>query len=482
MKRFLFLALTLISTAGFAQFSDKVIESKYYQVFFQSDEQEAAVVAQKLDSLFDFYNSYFHFDTSHMTERLKVKLLDSKSAYIDYVSATTTVSDPVSSFLFVQYQDSAKSELIGYKNDNPDFEDTLSHYSFIQFFRNFITNPPLWLEKGFAVYFGKSFYSPVKNAVVYKENLTWLNTLKSYLDADPPALIDLNTLFSMDSAEVSENSDLFYAQSWGLIKFLIENQQAVYNRVIWDSVNKLTRDASKEENEENAKRPFVWLNATRFSKDFYEYITALKTFPQLVDNGIALYEEGKYNEAKIPLIKAITMEDKNYIPYYYLGLIHYNTEDYAMADFYYNSAIQMDGDKAICYYALGVNAFAEQDYEKSIKCLKTAIAYSQEYTERVDKIIENIRTILRLQNRTMDIDAIEPYPVAPAEEEEIAINPEITITSIEEVAPAEPAAEEPETPQTEETVSEPVYPEPTPEEEISRLRLDKDTGEYILLN
>ena len=140
MKRFLFLALTLISTAGFAQFSDKVIESKYYQVFFQSDEQEAAVVAQKLDSLFDFYNSYFHFDTSHMTERLKVKLLDSKSAYIDYVSATTTVSDPVSSFLFVQYQDSAKSELIGYKNDNPDFEDTLSHYSFIQFFRNFITN------------------------------------------------------------------------------------------------------------------------------------------------------------------------------------------------------------------------------------------------------------------------------------------------------------------------------------------------------
>ena len=331
MKRFLFLALTLISTAGFAQFSDKVIESKYYQVFFQSDEQEAAVVAQKLDSLFDFYNSYFHFDTSHMTERLKVKLLDSKSAYIDYVSATTTVSDPVSSFLFVQYQDSTKSELIGYKNDNPDFEDTLSHYSFIQFFRNFITNPPLWLEKGFAVYFGKSFYSPVKNAVVYKENLTWLNTLKSYLDADPPALIDLNTLFSMDSAEVSENSDLFYAQSWGLIKFLIENQQAVYNRVIWDSVNKLTRDASKEENEENAKRPFVWLNATRFSKDFYEYITALKTFPQLVDNGIALYEEGKYNEAKIPLIKAITMEDKNYIPYYYLGLIHYNTEDYSAA-------------------------------------------------------------------------------------------------------------------------------------------------------
>ena len=336
MKRFLFLALTLISTAGFAQFSDKVIESKYYQVFFQSDEQEAAVVAQKLDSLFDFYNSYFHFDTSHMTERLKVKLLDSKSAYIDYVSATTTVSDPVSSFLFVQYQDSTKSELIGYKNDNPDFEDTLSHYSFIQFFRNFITNPPLWLEKGFAVYFGKSFYSPVKNAVVYKENLTWLNTLKSYLDADPPALIDLNTLFSMDSAEVSENSDLFYAQSWGLIKFLIENQQAVYNRVIWDSVNKLTRDASKEENEENAKRPFVWLNATRFSIYFYQYIAALKTFPQLVDNGIALYEEGKYNEAKIPLIKAITMEDKNYIPYYYLGLIHYNTEDYAMADFYYN--------------------------------------------------------------------------------------------------------------------------------------------------
>ena len=481
MKRLLFIFLiTALSVSGFAQFSDKIVESKYYRVFFQENEQEAVLTAQKLDAYFDFYNSYFHFDTSAMPSRLNVKILDSKSAYADYVSASTTVSNPVSSFLFIQYRDASKSELIGYKNNNPDFEDTLSHYSFIQFFRNFITNPPLWLEKGFAVYFGKSFYSPSKSAVIYKENLTWLNTLKSFLDADPPALIDLNTLFSMNTEEVTEDSDLFYAQSWGLVKFLIENPKAVYNRVIWDSINKLSPDASKTQNEENVKRSFAWLDSAEFSKDFYEYITALKTFPQLVDSGIALYEKEKYDEAKMALIKAVTMEDTNYIPYYYLGLIHYNTEDYAMADFYYNSALQMNGDKAICYYALGVNAFAEQDYERSVKYLKTAVACSPEYRERTDKIIDNIRTILRLQNRTMDIEAIEPYQIPTEERKEAApVSPDITVTTTAPEAAEAPVTIEDESP-AEEAIDAPVQPEE--EDEVGRLRLDKDTGEYILIN
>lgn len=511
MKRFLFiLSVIFISTTAFAQFSDKVVESKYYQVYFQENEKEAALIAQKLDAYFNFYNNYFHFDTSIMKNRLKVKILDSKAAYIDYVSTTTAISAPVSSFLFIQYKDASKSELIGYCKDNSEFEDTLSHYSFIQFFRNFITNPPLWIEKGFAVYFGKSFYSSSKNAIVYKENLTWLNTLKSFLDSDPPSLIDLNTLFAMSNEDVLKNSDLFYAQSWGLVKFLIENQQAVYNRVVWDSINKLRPDATKEENEQNAKQAFAWLDSARFSKDFYEYITALKTFPQLVDSGIALYEKEEYSDAKIALIKAIAMEDKNYIPYYYLGLIHYNTEDYAMADFYYNSAIQMNGDKAICYYALGVNAFAEQNYEKSIKCLKTAVTYSKEYQERCDKIIDNIRTILRLQNRTMDIDAIQPYPKTSITEEEVVINPDITIITDESEKTETPdetltEATTEELPvkttpdsntetattshgknsdnKSEESVSDTVKsPANTADEEISQLRLNKDTGEYMPVN
>lgn len=503
MKRFLFLlTVAFLSSAAFAQFSDKVVESKYYRVYFQEDEKEAALIAQKLDAYFEFYNNYFHFDASKMSNRLKVKILNSKTAYVDYVSTATSITEPVSSFLFIQYKDASKSELIGFRKDNPEFEDTLSHYSFIQFFRNFITNPPLWLEKGFAVYFGKSFYSPSKNAIVYKENLTWLNTLKSFLDTETPSLIDLNTLFAMNNEDVVKNSDLFYAQSWGLVKFLIENPQAVYNRVIWDSINKLSSAATKEENEQNAKQAFAWLDSARFSKDFYEYITDLKTFPQLVDSGIALYEKEEYSDAKIALIKAIAMEDKNYIPYYYLGLIYYNTEDYAMADFYYNSAIQMNGDKAICYYALGVNAFAEQNYEKSIQCLKTALRYSGEYEERVGKIIDNIRTILRLQNRSIDIDAIQPYPeTAVTEKEETVIQPNISVTTIEtekteesaataeeipvktdneetekkETAPVEPAdTEETATPAAE-TVETPVKPD---ENEIGRLRLNKDTGEY----
>lgn len=494
MKRFLFILLMAsLSSATFAQFSNRVIESKYYRVYFQNDEKEAATIAQKLDAYFEFYNHYFHFDASKMENRLNVKILDSQENYVDYVSTTTEIESPVSTFLFIQYRDNAKSELIGFQKGNQEFEDTLSHYSFIQFFRNFIAQPPLWLEKGFAVYFGKSFYSATKNEIVYKENLTWLNTLKSFLEGEEPQLIDLNTFFAMDTNAISENSDLFYAQSWGLVKFLIENSNALYNRVIWDSINQLSPEGTKAENEQNVKKTFAWLDSTQFSKNFYEYIIDLKTFPQLVDSGIALYEEEKYNEAKIALIKAIAMEDKNYIPYYYLGLIHYNIEDYAMADFYYNSALQMKGDKAICYYALGVNAFAEQDYEKSIRCLKTAVAISTDYEERANKIIDNIRTILRLQNRKIDIDALQPYPLNESEvvEEESSISSNVKITTLEdeteiveeevvkvkETAPAV-VEEVEEIEEVADTVEAPE--EPNEDIDYDRLRLDKDTGEYIL--
>ena len=59
MKRFLFmLTVAFLSSAAFAQFSDKVVESKYYRVYFQEDEKEAALIAQKLDAYFEFYNNF----------------------------------------------------------------------------------------------------------------------------------------------------------------------------------------------------------------------------------------------------------------------------------------------------------------------------------------------------------------------------------------------------------------------------------------
>ncbi len=477
-KKILVFVLIILSISAFAQFNDKMLTTDYYKLYYQIPEKEAIDISLQLHAFFKTYNSYFHFDTAKVEikevdgkvidNRLKVKILKNKEEFLNYVAPF--IEKPASSFIYIQYKDSSRCELVGYKSDDKTFNQTLVHYSFIQYLRTFVKQPPLWLEKGFAIYFEKSMFDKRDNAIHYVQNLTWLNTLKDYINNDGQKLIPLSEFFFYDKEDLNRyNLDLFYAESWGLISFLLEDENPIYNRVIWDSVNKMKEDNTKVQNENCVVSSFKWIDNEQFSKDFHKYVISLKTFPELVEAGIADYYDEKYTDSKMKLVKAITLNDKNYIPYYYLGLINYNEQDYAMAEFYYNSAIQMNGDKGLCFYALGVNSFAEQDYEKAVKYLKTAIYHNENYSKKANKIFSIIERTMKLQGKELDIESIKGYTVEKVEtkEEKVTIKKEEnTTTEVKEESPKKEQEEKIEVTSSEEKVEKAI--EETPEKKTTK--------------
>lgn len=387
----LFIMLLLILPLAGQETLNKV-ESQYYTIHHPFSEAEGEYLGEKMDSFFLFFNEYFHFNIENSENKLTVKIFPNRSSYSSYL---LEVTDSNSSFVFIQYHNPAKSELIGFVNPNEDFNETLIHYSFIQFLRTYIKNPPLWLEKGFAVYFEKCKYREKRDEIYYKENLTWLNSLKKIMRIDlvgdsTDQIIPMSKLLYMREKEINDNITLFYSQSWGMVSFLLNYPDALYNRIIWDSIRSMDGDADRSQNENSAKKVFDWVNINRYSKDFYNYINTIYTFPELVEKGIELYNANQHQDAKNRFIKAISLEDENFIPYYYLGLVNYNLSDYAMAEFYYNSAIQLDGDKGLCYYALGVNAFAENKLLEASDYLTQAGEIDSIYTQKSSGIMAMI--------------------------------------------------------------------------------------------
>lgn len=451
------LLLAFCISAAAQQQPQITTESRYYTIVHPFSEAEGKYLGTKLDSFLSFFNEYFHFDVDSLESKLNIKIFPDQSGYSAYIMELT---DSSSSFVYIQYHDLARSELVGYVNPDEDFNETLIHYAFIQYLRAFVKNPPLWLEKGFAVYFEKCKFRENREEIYYKENLTWLNSLKKIMRIDvvgdsDDEIIPISKLLFMREADVADNINLFYSQSWGMISFLLNYPDALYNRIIWDSIRSLRPEAGRMENENATKAIFDWVNINRFSKDFYNYVNTLFTFPELVEKGIELYNNSNHEDAKRKFIKAISLEDENFIPYYYLGLVNYHLKDYAMAEFYYNSAIQLDGDKALCYYALGVNAFAENNLTKASDYLTQAGEIDTFYRQKAAGIMAMIEA--RLPSPT---GSTQPAPSGIKEEENNqpeSIQSEVIeveeVQSDEESAPSSPASET--------STEEPLPPEAT---------------------
>ncbi|MDC7124180.1 MAG: tetratricopeptide repeat protein [Spirochaetales bacterium] len=375
-KLILCFLLILPAVFVFSQNTDPVMnvaESDHYRVSSQVSIGQAADTAEQLDAYFDFFNHYFHFDTSNLSEKLNVRLFSNKIDYDNYLSAI--IKEDKESFVFLQYNKPSMNELVGYTSLNSDdYSRYIVHQAFIQFIKTFVPNPPLWMVKGFAIYLEKSVYNEDTSTVQYRENLSWLYSLKKYIDKTETShesrIIPISTFLTVDVNTANTNIDVFYAQSWGLIYFLMNSSNESYNRLIWDSINAVSPDNSREENDlEIMQSAFGWINKTELTRDFNDYFNNLKTFPDMVQEGKELYGAGRYAEAERIFINALSMDDTHPVPYYYLGLINYAGSDYKMADYYYKTAIQMGGKDAITSYALGVNAYADSRYEEAIESL-----------------------------------------------------------------------------------------------------------------
>jgi tetratricopeptide (TPR) repeat protein len=369
-------------------------ESTHYQVYTEVSQEQASEIAARLEAYLELYNNYFHFTLENLPGKFKVRIFSGKNRYDEYLQRI--ISESREDFVYLHYTDLKKSELVGYdKEDTEDFYLSLNHQGFIQFMRAFVANPPLWLREGFAVFFEKSEYDEDYGKVIYKENLSWLPTLKKMIAGESAtAPISMEQLLSMDIEDAREKIQAFYPQAWGVISFFVYSENKDYNRLLWDAISALQDGVSRDTNEENVeKASFKWVDDEILITDFSNYVESKKTFKGLIQDGVTFYSQNQLSEAEQSFIKAQKLREDNYIPYYYLGLINYDRGNYSLAEYYYQTSLDLGAAKGLTYYALGVNAYADNRFEDAKSYLtKTKEADPGNYTQKVNNLMARIES------------------------------------------------------------------------------------------
>jgi tetratricopeptide (TPR) repeat protein len=273
----------------------------------------------------------------------------------------------------------------------------LVHHGYVQYLKSFIKNPPLWLQKGFAVYFEDSVYHSADARAEFKHNYDWVTTIRSLLQEaqeaeGDSALIPVNSLLYLDSEQANENLEAFYAQVWATIEFLAHSEQTRYNRLLWDSISALRPEASQKENEKMVvEQAFSWVPREELAEDYTRFIMEIETFPELVRKGMDLYAAEELGEAEAAFTEALDLRSNHYVPYYYLGLINYDKGDYSMAEYYYHTALDAGGKAPLINYALGVNAYADERLEDARFYLDKSVEAGDGYADRVETLRQKIR-------------------------------------------------------------------------------------------
>ena len=394
------IALILFLSAGtaFGQVPSLFLsESDYFKVYSEISADHADLTAAKMEAFLDLFNSQLRFDLNGLPAKMTVRIFKSKERFNTYIK--TIIDEEKNNFVFLQYSDPAKSELVGYYSETAEYDTALIRHGFLQFLKTFVRNPPLWLQTGFAVYFEKSQFDAENQIAVFKENLSWLPTIKSLIDTavsggstGTNSFLSVNDLLGPGAEVLRTKKDLFYAQTWGLVTFLIGSENKQNNRLLWDSISRLKPALSQRENEDIVKtKVFSWASRTALINDFVSFISSIKTFPDLLRDGVDLYTMGDLTGAESSFIKAVAMQGEHYLPYYYLGLIQYSKKDYSLAEYYYQSALILGANADLIYYALGVNAFADSRYNDAENYLNQAVSLNAaEYTDKTQKLLKRI--------------------------------------------------------------------------------------------
>ena len=365
-------------------------ESAHYRVFSEISEKDSQDTAKTLDALFNFYNSFFHFESAALKTKLKVRILTGKKRYDEYL--TRVLGQTREDFIYLHYADQEKCELVAYAADAPAFQESLNHQAMIQFIRAFIPQPPLWMREGFAIFFEKTTYDPSTAQAVYKENLAWLDTLKGLQEkGGNGGLLGLKEMLGMTVEKAKEKINVFYPQAWGMASFLVNAPDKEYNRILWDSLSALKAEADLEQNVGAVyQKSFKWYDEARLSGDFLQYLAARKSFRTLVQEGIDHYSKNELDRSEESFIGASEIEEDSYIPYYYLGLVNYGRKNYSVAEHYYKQALECGAQPSLVYYALGVNSFAGNRLEDAQTYLKMTKEADAAYKDKADELLKRL--------------------------------------------------------------------------------------------
>lgn len=391
MQKTLLVCLVLLGAlAGLSGQNMYEAETEHYRVLSSVSAEHAQETATAAEALAHLYNQYFRFEMDELPSRMTVRIFADRSDFDRHL--TRIIGETRNEPVYLHFTDHARSELVAYIMD--DFEQyraSLTHQSVIQFLRAFIQNPPLWIREGFAVYFENSYYDDERGEAVFQANTAWLETLQQLVSGSRPVM-PLSTVLSADVATARSQLDTFYPQTWGMITFLTESENRQHNRMLWDAIAALEPQASLAQNVEQIERRVLrWVNTDALVDEFSTFVSEMRSFRQLVEQGIEYYGRGEYEAAEEQFRRAIALRDGNHVPYYYIGLILYGQGSYEEADMYYRVALERGAPEGLVYFALGVNAFAGSMFDDAVQFLERALERDPgAYGDRAEQLIARI--------------------------------------------------------------------------------------------
>jgi len=355
-----------------------------FELFTDFEEDVAVELVGVLLQLHAFYEQFFDFPVDTPRQRMRIRYFATKKNFDDYV--ISLLGERYEYFLFLDYGPLRQSELLIFQTED-NFYNTLAHFAFVQFLENAISEPPAWLRDGYARYFEGISYNPETETLTIRRNEVWLNRLKEIIDSN--TLIDLRTFFQMTDEEAKEQSAIFYAQAWGMVDFLISYRERNNDRFVRDINDALSADATESENiEAVAERLRNANDLIDFELQFREYIKDLQSVNEIIDDAIMDYSANNIESAEQKFYNAITLDNRNYVPYYYLGLINYERKSYSIAERLYIQTLERGADNGTVYYALALNSLAQNDLESALIFFNEARELQPALRIRIDPIVD----------------------------------------------------------------------------------------------
>lgn len=393
-RRFLGTMLALVVAASAAQAQENAssslaaAEGTYYIVRSDGGETNARALAAEMDRRFGIYARLFRFDAEALPEKLRVVSFADKAAYDEYVGRRLGSSRDGA--VYLHYSRREGRELVLHRGAAAD--GSFAHQAAVQFLRAFVANPPAWMREGFAIFFSGLGYDPARDELIYEENLTWLDTVKTW-GASAPALeavaaSDLGAAVDQDKLQVA---------SWALVSFLLNSENEEYRRSLFEAFMVLKDAATAMENSSAVlRRVGPWIERETLAADYRAYFDSRKTFAELIDSGREAYGARDSSRAELLFLSAVDLRPTHYAPYYYLGLLAYERRDYDLAENHYRSALQYGADAALVNYALGLNAAgAGRQADAKAYLDKASAASPERYRARVEELLPRLKDMLR---------------------------------------------------------------------------------------
>jgi hypothetical protein len=238
------------------------------------------------------------------------------------------------------------------------------------------------MREGFAIFFS-GLTSAGGGRPVFRENLGWLQTVKTMRDRPRPGDILL----------AEDGGADFKALAWSLVSFFLNSGKETYARSLAESFMVLRDSAPAAENAGAVMRRIaLGSDMDSLDRDYQGYLDSRKTFAELVDEGETAYAGKDREGAELAFRAALNQKPDHYAPHYYLGLLAYDSGDHAAAAEYYFASMGYGADLALIFYALGLNAAAAGSAADAVDFLGQAAEIAPDrFREKAGKLIPRLQ-------------------------------------------------------------------------------------------